>query len=278
MLYEFIDSPGVEGAAEPPLPDLKVTSGLIQFLDVSFAYREGEPVLRGLTLTAEGGATTALVGSSGGGKSTVMNLLLRFYEPTSGTILVDGQVLSSFSRASVRRIMAYVGQDVFLFSGTVLENIAYGSPGTSRKQIEGAARAAQAHQFIMGFELGYDTLVGERGLQLSGGQRARIAIARAILKDAPIILLDEATAALDNESELAVQKALAELCASRTTLVIAHRLQTVQHADRICVAEAGRVVEVGAHCELLAKRGKYFNLHAAHFREDVGPGAKARLG
>jgi ATP-binding cassette subfamily B protein len=235
---------------------------------VRFGYNKDEPVLRDLSLVAEAGKTTALVGQSGGGKSTIVNMILRFYDPQSGTISIDGQDTSTVSVASVREAMAYVGQDVFLFAGTIRENIAFGKPGASQQAIEAAAKAAHTHDFIERFDQGYGSEVGERGLQLSGGQRARIAIARAILRDASIILLDEATAALDSESEQAVQNALDDLCAGRTVVVIAHRLQTVQQADKICVIEAGRVVEEGSHEVLLAKSGRYAFLHAVQFRED----------
>ena len=268
MFYDIIDQPAREGAAEEAKPAFVNKGGHIVFDHVNFGYKPDEPVLQDLSLIAEVGKTTALVGPSGGGKSTVLNLILRFYEPGSGTIRIDEQNIASVSVASLRRVMAYVGQDVFLFAGTIRENIAFGRPGASQEAIEAAAKAAHAHDFIMDFDREYDTEVGERGLQLSGGQRARIAIARAILRDASVILLDEATAALDSQSEQAVQNALDDLCAGRTVVVIAHRLQTVQEADKICVIDAGRLVEEGSHEELLAKGGRYAALHAVQFREE----------
>ncbi|MDQ0345691.1 ABC transporter ATP-binding protein [Ancylobacter vacuolatus] len=264
MLFELLDRPATEADA-PETPELVVTGGAIAFEDVVFSYRESEPVLRGLSFFAEPGQTTALVGPSGGGKSTVMNLLERFYEVDSGVIAIDGQRIDSVTRRSLRQAIGFVSQDVFLFTGTVRENIAAGRPGATEEQIIAAAKSAHAHDFIMGFEGDYDSRVGERGTQLSGGQRQRIAIARAFLKDAPILLLDEATAALDSESEAEVQKALHSLQANRTTLVIAHRLQTVINADKICVIEKGRVVESGRHEELVAKRGRYFTFHQLQF-------------
>ena len=268
MLYEFLDEKTPE--AEPPgLPDLKITLGRVEFADVEFSYRPGEMVLNKLSLVAEPGETTALVGRSGGGKTTAMSMILRFYEPTGGKILIDGQDISAFSRRSLRSQIAYVGQDTFLFKGSVRENIAFGKPGASNEEIEAAAKAAFAHDFIMGFENGYDSPVGEHGMQLSGGQRQRISIARAFLKDAPLILLDEATSALDTESERAVQEALKTLCAGRTTLVIAHRLSTVATAEHICVIEGGRVVESGQQDELLARNGIYALLHRTQFQRHL---------
>ncbi|CAM5769384.1 ABC transporter [Labrys miyagiensis] len=268
MFYDILDTPAGEGPSERAKPSFVNKGGNIVFDKVIFGYKPDEPVLRELSLTAEAGKTTALVGQSGGGKSTVVNLILRFYEPQSGRIVIDGQDIGRVSVASLREAMAYVGQDVFLFAGTIRENIAFGHPGASQEAIEKAAKAAYAHDFIRNFDRGYDTEVGERGLQLSGGQRARIAIARAILRDASIILLDEATAALDSESEQAVQNALDDLCAGRTVVVIAHRLQTIQEADKICVIEAGRVVEEGTHEALLARGGRYANLYAVQFRDE----------
>jgi ATP-binding cassette, subfamily B, bacterial MsbA len=260
VLFEVLDSP----PSEPPdsgSPDLRATNGRLEFNDVHFAYRGDEPVLRGMSFVAEPGKLTALVGPSGGGKSTVFNLLLRFYENEHGQIAIDGQDISRVSRRSLRQHIAYVGQDVFLFRDTIRENIAFGKPGASDDEIVAAAKAAYAHDFILSFPRGYDTPVGEHGLQLSGGQRQRVAIARALIRNAPIILLDEATAALDSESELQVREAMEHLCQGRTTLAIAHRLHTVSHADRIYVVEDGRAVEFGRHDELLRKGGRYASFY-----------------
>ncbi len=261
MLYDFLDEPNIESEAAD-LPALQLTAGAIEFRDVHFAYREDEAVLHGLSFVADGGKTTALVGRSGGGKSTVMSLLLRFWETERGAILIDGQNIAEVTRLSLRHAIAYVSQDNFLFSGTIRDNIAMGRPGAREDEIIAAAKAAHAHDFIIGFEQGYDTPCGEQGLQLSGGQRQRIAIARAFLKDAPILLLDEATSALDSESERAIQDALADLSRGRTTLVIAHRLSTIRNADKICVVADGKVVEEGSHDGLMQQSGYYNSLLA----------------
>jgi ATP-binding cassette subfamily B protein len=256
VLFEIIDSP----ATEPPdqdRPALQVTSARVAFEAVHFSYRPGTVVLRDLSFVAEPGRVTALVGPSGGGKSTILNLLLRFYEVEGGAIAIDGQNINAVSRRSLREQIAYVGQDVFLFHASIRDNIAFGRPNATEAEIVAAAEAAHAHDFISRFGQGYDTPAGEHGLQLSGGERQRVAIARALIKDAPIILLDEATAALDSESEHLVQEAIDELCKGRTTIVIAHRLSTIMHADRILVIEGGQVVESGAHDELLRKGGRY---------------------
>jgi ABC-type multidrug transport system fused ATPase/permease subunit len=268
LLYSFLDERDFE-ADRADARELEVTEGRIEFRDVSFAYRPGETVLHAISFTAEAGKTTALVGRSGGGKSTVMNLILRLYEAGSGEILCDGQDIATVSLASLRRQIAYVAQENFLFKGSVRDNIAMGRPGASDDEIVAAARAAYAHDFIMGFERGYDSPCGEHGMQLSGGQRQRIAIARAFLKDAPIILLDEATSALDSESEQAIQKALRMLCEGRTTIVIAHRLSTVAQADEICVVDRGRIVERGRHGELLAMGRTYTHIAQTQFPRDA---------
>ena len=265
VLFEIIDSPTSE-PADDNNPPLKVTDARVEFRDVNFAYRPGEPVLRSMSFVAEPGKVTALVGASGGGKSTVLNLILRLYEANGGTITIDGQDIAAASRRSLRQQTAYVGQDVFLFRGTIRENIGYGRPDASEGEIVAAAKAAHAHDFVISFPQGYDTPVGEHGLQLSGGQRQRVAIARALIKDAPIILLDEATASLDSESEHHVQEAIAELCKGRTTLVIAHRLSTTVHSDTILVVENGVVVESGRHDELLRRGGRYAAFYRLQLR------------
>ena len=268
-LLEIVDSPATE-PADDDRPQLKLTEARIEFRDVSFAYRSNEPVLNRMSFIAEPGKITALVGPSGGGKSTVLALLLRFYEVTEGDVLIDGQAISGVSRNSLRHQTAYVGQDVYLFRDTIRENIAFGKVGASEAEIVAAAKAACAHEFIMGFPLGYDTPVGEHGTQLSGGQRQRIAVARALVKNAPIILLDEATAALDSESEKQVQEAIEHLCQGRTTIVIAHRLHTIMHADAILVVEGGEIVERGRHDDLLRRGGRYASFFRLQHR-DTGP-------
>ncbi len=256
MLLEVVDSPATE-LSDDDKPSLKLSDARIELRDVSFAYRANEVVLNRMSFVAEPGKVTALVGPSGGGKSTVLALLLRFHEVAGGEILIDGQPISKVSRHSLRQQTAYVGQDVYLFRDTIRANIAFGKEGATDAEIAEAAKAACAHDFIMGFPLGYDTPVGEHGTQLSGGQRQRIAVARALVKNAPIILLDEATAALDSESEKQVQEAIEHLCQNRTTIVIAHRLHTIMHADAILVVEAGEIVERGRHDDLLRRGGRY---------------------
>jgi ATP-binding cassette subfamily B protein len=270
MLYEVIDSP-VGEPTDDKLPPLALTAARVEFADVHFAYRAGLPVLRGMSFLAERGKLTALVGPSGGGKSTVLNLILRFYDADSGRILIDDQNIIDVSRRSLRQEIALVSQIVHLFHGTIRENIALGKLDASDAEIVAAAKAAQAHEFIIGFPAGYDTPVGEHGMQLSGGQRQRIAIARALVKNAPIILLDEATAALDSESEHLVQEAITELCKGRTTIAIAHRLSTIMHADRILVVEDGSVVESGSHEELLSKGGRYSAFYRLQLKGHAPP-------
>ncbi|MCW6509916.1 ABC transporter ATP-binding protein/permease [Hyphomicrobiales bacterium BP6-180914] len=266
MIYDLLDEPlpVTENAGGPKLVP---TVGRITLQGVSFGYRPETPVLDGLDLVAEPDQTTALVGPSGGGKSTIISLIQRFYDPQGGSISIDGTDIAGVDVASLRNVIAFVSQDVFLFQGTIRENIALGRVGASDEAIVAAARQAHAHDFIMALPSGYDTAVGEHGSKLSGGQRQRLAIARAFLKEASIILLDEPTAALDAESEREVQKALEALRVGRTTIVVAHRLQTIMDADRICVIENGRAAESGTHEELLRARGSYHTFFSTQFGE-----------
>jgi ATP-binding cassette subfamily B protein len=264
MIYELLDEPTPD-ADDGLKPPLAVTAGRIAFHGVGFRYRPNEMVLDGMTFVAEPDRTTALVGPSGGGKSTIIGLIQRFYAPQAGMISIDGVDIASVEMGSLRDKIAFVSQDVFLFQGTIADNIGLGRLGASPSEIVAAARKAHAHDFITALSDGYGTLVGEQGGNLSGGQRQRIAIARAFLKQAPILLLDEPTAALDSESEREIQKALDDLRAGRTTIVVAHRLQTIVDADRICVVEAGRAVEVGTHAELIQLKGAYHTFFATQF-------------
>jgi subfamily B ATP-binding cassette protein MsbA len=254
--------------ADPPEPvqprEIMAISGGMKASNVSFAYEE-ERVIDDLDLDLPMGSTIALVGASGGGKSTIIDLFCRFYDPSSGVISIDGVDLRDVSLVSLRALISVVDQNTFLFNDTVSGNIAYGLASASAEQIEHAARAANAHDFISQLPDGYATVIGENGTMLSGGQRQRIAIARALIKNAPLLFLDEATSALDSASEQVVQEALDRLMANRTTLVVAHRLSTVVSADRICVIEAGRLVESGSHTELLARGGRYAHLFSTQF-------------
>jgi ATP-binding cassette subfamily B protein len=264
LIYEVLDAPQGE-APQPSLPKISVGDGRVVIEHARFAYRPGEYVIDDLNLAAEPNSTTALVGPSGGGKTTILGIIQRFYALSQGRVTIDGQDISTVDLPSLRDRIAFVSQDVFLFRGSIRENIAVARPGATEAEIVAAARKAHAHDFILQFAAGYETNVGEQGAQLSGGQRQRIAIARAILKDAPILLLDEPTAALDSESEREVQKALDDLRMGRTTLVVAHRLQTIVGSDRIWVIEGGRAVETGEHQELIARRGAYYAFFAAQF-------------
>jgi ATP-binding cassette, subfamily B, bacterial MsbA len=257
------DAPEADDPAAPPLPPVR---GRVEFQDVSFAYATGETVLRDIDLVVEPGEVVALVGSSGAGKSTLVDLIPRFYDPQRGRILIDGHDLRDVSLASLRRAMGIVTQEVILFNDTVRNNIAYGLADVDQNAVEAAARAANAHEFISQMPQGYDTLIGDRGTMLSGGQRQRLSIARAILKNPPILILDEATSALDTESEQLVQEAIDRLVKDRTTFVVAHRLSTIRGADRIYALRAGRIVESGGHQELLARGGVYAELYNLQFR------------
>ena len=261
----------VDGPRELPRQDVR---GEVRFDSVRFAYGAGSLVLDGLDLPCPVGRTTAIVGATGAGKSTIVKLLLRLYEddrPDAGRIGLDGLDVRELRLADLRRSIALVSQDVYLFDGTVRENIAYGGDeGATLDRVTAAARLAEAHEFIESLPRGYDTIVGERGQKLSGGQRQRIAMARAILKDAPILVLDEATSSVDNETEAAMQRSLAKVCDGRTTIVIAHRLSTVRHADAIHVLDGGRVVERGTHDELIAADGLYARLWGVQTGQPFG--------
>ncbi len=267
-----------EDAGEEGRERLRAVAGTIEFDDVTFEYKEGEPVLRGVSFTAPAGTTTALVGSSGSGKSTVLNLVMAFHRPKSGRILIDGRDQATVRLRDYRSHLGVVLQDNFLFDGTIAENIAYARPHAPRAEVEAAAGLAHCDEFVAKFEKGLDTIVGERGVKLSGGQRQRVAIARAILANPSILILDEATSSLDSESEAMIQDGLKRLRQGRTTFVIAHRLSTIRSADQILVVEGGQVVERGRHAELMAHDGRYRDLHDRQYKleEDLfrNPGEK----
>jgi ATP-binding cassette, subfamily B, bacterial len=255
----LLDTPIAIPQGGQSLP-LRTVRGKVQFDDITFAYNGRNPVLKHLSLTVPTGATIGIVGATGSGKSTLVKLLLRFYEVQSGRILIDDIDIRELNLFDLRQCIGWVSQDVFLFHGTVAENIRYGSFDAAREQIMQAAKLAEAHEFIQDLPQGYDTIVGERGQKLSGGQRQRLAIARAILKDPPILILDEATSAVDNETEAAIQKSLHVITKNRTTIAIAHRLSTIRHAHCIYVMEQGQIVEQGTHEELLTLNGIYAGL------------------
>lgn len=265
VLFDFLDSrPDIQDS--PNAVELKPGKMSVKFNHVSFEYVPGEPVLRDVNLNVPAGKVCALVGPSGGGKTTMFNLIERFYEPQRGTIEINKTDIKKFTLQSLRNNIAEVSQDVFLFNGTIEDNIKYGAPNATPDQVEAAARAANAHDFIMAFPHKYKSIVGEGGALLSGGQKQRIAIARAILKDAPILLLDEATSALDTQSEKLIQSALRDLMRGRTTFVIAHRLSTILDADIICVVKDGRIVEQGTDAELCELDGEYKKLRDIQFK------------
>ena len=264
-VFEIIDQvPEIKDA--PDATDLGRALGEVEFREVSFRY-DDDYVLRGLNLTARRGEVVALVGPSGGGKTTLVSLITRFYDPTEGAVLVDGRDIRGATLKSLLNQVALVDQETILFNDTIANNIRYGKTEASDVEVEQAALAAFAHDFILELPEGYQTNIGDRGVRLSGGQRQRICIARAIVKDAPLLILDEATSALDTESEQMVQAALNNLMANRTTFVIAHRLSTIVHADRIIVLEKGTIVEMGSHQALLANDGLYSRLHGMQFNQ-----------
>ena len=247
--------------------DTRQVKGELEFENTSFTYANGSEVLNNINLHISPGETIAVVGQTGSGKSTLMKLLLRFYSPTAGSIKLDGTDLSELKTADLRAAIGLVSQDVFLFHGSVAENIAYGRMGAGQADIEKAAKAAEAHEFILQLPQGYDTIVGERGQKLSGGQRQRVSIARAVLKDPPILILDEATSNVDTRTEMQIQQAMRKLMKNRTSFVIAHRLSTIQDAENILVMDKGKIVEQGTHTALMAKKGFYYDLFLSQFSE-----------
>jgi subfamily B ATP-binding cassette protein MsbA len=271
-IFEMLDihTEVTETTGAEPLPPFRHS---IEFRDVTFGYDEGPArILRGVSFSVRAGQMVAIVGRSGAGKTTLVNLLPRFYDMSAGSISVDGRDIRDVSLASLRKQIGMVTQDTVLFDESVAANIAYGADAATTQEIEAAARAAHAHDFILALPRGYQTVIGERGQRLSGGQRQRLAIARALLKNAPILVLDEATSALDSESELLVQEALANLLLNRTSFVIAHRLSTIRRADAIVVLERGRVVEIGRHDDLLARpSGTYAMLYQMQLLEGRRP-------
>ena len=270
-IYNILDE-RVEPPDPPEAPKLATVQGRIELGNVSFAYEQGRPVLRDISFRVEPGQTVALVGPTGAGKTTIANLIPRFYDASEGAVRIDGHDVREVERRSLREQIATVLQEPFLFSGTIAENIGYGRMGASRAEIEAAARAVSAHTFIAALPDGYDTTLGAGGGTLSGGQRQLLSFARAVLADPRILILDEATSNIDTRTEALIQKALATLLKGRTSLVIAHRLSTIRDADLVLVIEAGRIAERGAHAELLKKNGLYANLYRRQFREPVIPG------
>ena len=259
QMFDLLEQPK-EITTKPGAPDLKVTGGSISLGNIAFSYEAGRQILRDVSLDIPAGQTVAIVGSSGSGKSTIGRLLFRFYDVTGGALSIDNQDVRDVTQSSLQNAIGVVPQDTVLFNDTILYNIAYGRDGASRADVEQAARDAQIHAFIQSLPEGYDTVVGERGLKLSGGEKQRVGIARTLLKNPPILLLDEATSALDSETEHEIQGALAQAGLGRTVIVIAHRLSTVAEADMIVVLENGVVVETGRHEALLAKAGRYYDL------------------
>ncbi|MBA8801653.1 ATP-binding cassette subfamily B protein [Agrobacterium sp. RC10-4-1] len=268
MMFEVLDAP-LTLTEKKDAASLAKASGDVEFKDVSFEYVSGQPVLKDVSILFEGGKMTALVGPSGSGKSTIINLMMRLYDPQTGSVEINGMDLRDVSFASLREHVSYVGQETFLFSGTIRHNISVGRDNATEEEIIAAAKAANAHDFIMKMQDGYDTKLGENGSGLSGGQRQRVAIARAMLRDADILILDEATSALDSESEALVRDALERLTFNKTSIVIAHRLSTINRADKIVVMDNGEVVEQGSRRELLANDGLYKRLHSIQFEADV---------
>lgn len=267
-MFQLLDSPPAI-VDRPDAAELKVAQPTIVFDDVRFAYADGTEALKGVSFTVPAGKTAALVGASGSGKSTILNLIPRFYDVTGGAIRIDGADIRDVTLKSLRKNMALVSQEVAIFNDTVRDNIAYGTEGASEEDIIAAAKGAAAHDFIIELPQGYDTVVGENGVKLSGGQRQRLSIARAMLRNAPLLLLDEATSALDTTSERLVQSALDRLQQGRTTVVVAHRLSTIMDADIIYVLSEGRIVESGRHEELLAAGGAYSRLYGSMIRESA---------
>jgi len=264
-IFELLDSqPQVQDA--PDAQELRGVKGAISLRGLHFAYEKAQAVLRDINLDIAPGEIVALVGPSGAGKSTLFNLIPRFYDPDAGSICLDGRDIRSLSQHSLRQHIGIVPQETLLFGGSIRENILYGKLDASEEELVAAAQAANAHDFILQLPQQYETVVGERGVKLSGGQRQRVAIARALLKNPSILLLDEATSSLDNESELLVQEALHRLMRTRTTVIIAHRLSTVRVASRIAVLDAGRIIELGSHAELMQRRGLYAKLYDMQFR------------
>lgn len=262
---EVMDQPPERDAPEAEAVDR--LAGHIKFEDVCYGYEEDHDVLKHIDLDIPAGKTFALVGPSGGGKTTICHLIPHFYDPQSGTISIDGHPLDTITRDSLRRNIGIVQQDIYLFNASIRDNILYGRLDATQEEVEEAAKRANIHDYILSLEEGYDTVIGERGVRLSGGQKQRLCIARVFLKDPPILILDEATSALDNTTEILIQQALDELCKGRTTLVVAHRLSTIKRADEIAVISGGKIAEQGSHEQLLAQDGIYAELYRLQFRE-----------